>query len=443
MLRRYVRVAVLLSLSVAPLAAEADVIHVPSDQPTIQQGLDAASPGDTVLVAADTYAGTLNRDLDFAGKGITLRGESGVLSTFIDGEGAGRGFLFHSGEDTTAVVESFTIQGAAADTGAGAKCSGGSSPKFVGCRFIDNVATARGGGVCCRASSPVFRFCEFVGNDALGAPYSKGGAIACFNGAAPLIQGCSFTANTAPNDVGGAVSSESSSPSLTGCTFSENTSLFGGGAVYASSSASLTITDCEFTANTGSQGGAIYTQSCAPTVTRCSFKEHDQRAVSLLYGSSTGHFSYCTFIDNVSHFHSFDGADATFSNCTFTGSHVTTGGVTMNEASPTFENCVFAFSTLGPSVACETGTETPSFARCVVFANEGGNDLCGAVSDTLHRDPRFCNLAGQELDLCQNSVCAPDNNPWSQLIGAQGVGCPDCNSAAQPATWGSIKALYR
>ena len=36
------------------------VIHVPGDAPTIQQGIDMASPPDTVLVAADIYPEHIN-----------------------------------------------------------------------------------------------------------------------------------------------------------------------------------------------------------------------------------------------------------------------------------------------------------------------------------------------------------------------------------------------
>jgi hypothetical protein len=79
-------------------------------QPTIQAGIDVASPGDTVLVAAGTYAGTGNRDLDFAGKDLVLRSQAGPATTIIDCAGSGRGFLFHTFETPASVIEGFTIR---------------------------------------------------------------------------------------------------------------------------------------------------------------------------------------------------------------------------------------------------------------------------------------------------------------------------------------------
>ena len=37
------------------------------DFETLQEGMSAADPGDTILVAAGTYSGPLNRDIAFGG----------------------------------------------------------------------------------------------------------------------------------------------------------------------------------------------------------------------------------------------------------------------------------------------------------------------------------------------------------------------------------------
>lgn len=86
----------------------ASTINVPANQPTIQQGINAAVNGDTVLVAAGTYQENIN----FNGKAITVTSASGPAVTIIDGGQNGAVVTFSSSEPRTAVLSGFTIRNA-------------------------------------------------------------------------------------------------------------------------------------------------------------------------------------------------------------------------------------------------------------------------------------------------------------------------------------------
>jgi len=79
------RILVILGAAVLSvwISASADIINVPGDYPTIQQGIDACSAYDTIMVADGIY----NENLDISVP-VCLFGQSRD-NTIIDASGAG------------------------------------------------------------------------------------------------------------------------------------------------------------------------------------------------------------------------------------------------------------------------------------------------------------------------------------------------------------------
>jgi hypothetical protein len=164
----------------------------------IQEGIDAAVDGDTVVVLDGTYTGEGNRDLDFGGRLITLRSENGPDTCIVDCVREGRGFYFHNGETVDAVLNGFTVtSGYLIDAHGGAVHCYGSSPTLINCAFVGNTVEGeytRGPGVYCELSGLMLIDCLIARNTAGG-----GGAGAFITRSNPTITGCTITANAATN----------------------------------------------------------------------------------------------------------------------------------------------------------------------------------------------------------------------------------------------------
>jgi photosystem II stability/assembly factor-like uncharacterized protein len=65
--------------SVAKVGGEASVIYVPDDYPTIQVAVDAASPGDTIIVRDGTYIENVDVNKDH----LTIKSENGAGKTIV------------------------------------------------------------------------------------------------------------------------------------------------------------------------------------------------------------------------------------------------------------------------------------------------------------------------------------------------------------------------
>jgi predicted outer membrane repeat protein len=196
------------------------------DALTIQAGIDSASVGDTVLVAAGTYNGPGNRDLDFGGTDLVLLSEAGAELTIIDCEGSGRGFFFHSGETCAAVVEGVTVITGLEDVGGGILCID-SSPTIRSCTFSGNTATDAGGAMCVDYCSSTVSNCIFTDNRALEVSHWGGGGVYC-NESFLTFDNCIFSGNSA-EVAGGGMHCDYSSVIVRSCTFVGNSAPDGSG----------------------------------------------------------------------------------------------------------------------------------------------------------------------------------------------------------------------
>jgi hypothetical protein len=175
-MHRIIIVAVFLLM---PALLFATTIHVPADQPTIQAGIDAASAGDTVLVACGTYTwaseGTGNENgLIQLKNGIVLRSETGSPGcVVVDAEHMG-GVLYGMDPPITTTVIGLTLTNSSGD------CvdlhGAGNSAIFWNCVFTENDGTAVGCGIGYGAASFLdLNNCKIINNTGGGVKHLEGG----------------------------------------------------------------------------------------------------------------------------------------------------------------------------------------------------------------------------------------------------------------------------
>lgn len=108
--------ALILILTALPTFAATYIVKPDGtgDYPTIQAAIDAAVEGDIIELTDGTFTGDGNRDVEYLGKNITVRSQSGVPEACIidcetTPEDPHRGFYFHAGETLSARLEGITI----------------------------------------------------------------------------------------------------------------------------------------------------------------------------------------------------------------------------------------------------------------------------------------------------------------------------------------------
>lgn len=148
----------------SPLVTVSDgaTIRVPEDQPSIQQGIQAAFDGDIVLVSPGNYFEHIN----FFGKAISVQSAAGPLQTVIDG-GSPAGFpivTFETDEGPESVLTGFTIQHGRGPLTGGVWMDV-TSPTITGNVFRDNgEPSGIGAAIRGNSSSPLIEGNVFFGN---------------------------------------------------------------------------------------------------------------------------------------------------------------------------------------------------------------------------------------------------------------------------------------
>lgn len=257
--------------------ASANTILIPEDYTIIQNGIDASSDGDTVLVNAGFYSENIN----FNGKAIIVTSYYDVLddsllvaATVIDAGEDGSVVTFDSEENESSILAGFTLQngngnyedpdgnGSYYTYGGGVYCKD-SDPIIKDCIIQNNTGNAGGGGgVFCYNSSPTFIGCIIANN----STDDVGGGLYTRNNSNPHFEYCTFSNNYAEYGGGGYLRHEST-PSMTHVSFINNLSNNSGGAVVLKDDANLNATHFYVIGNEADGlGGGLYVNNASPQI---------------------------------------------------------------------------------------------------------------------------------------------------------------------------------
>ncbi len=396
------------------------------DVATIQAGVDAASPGDTVLLNSGVFSGAGNTDVDFKGKSIVVTSASGHSSTTIDCGGAARAFIFASGEGAGSVVSRLTITDGFHTSFGGAIYCASSSPTITENVFNGNQSTFRGGAVYCDTSTAVLTHNTFDSNNS-----GYGGAIWCSGGQSLSITDNEFVSNTA-NFSGGAIGNRETGTTISSNVFELNTATNDGGAIFSDQNSTSMIDANEFFNNSATgNGGAIACVMSSISTTLNLFKENSAVLGGAVY--------YNDFSSGGIDRNTFDSNEAT------SGSG---GGIyCTNYSAPPISKNIFSNSTAGNGVG--TGNDSVPLISCCCFFNNAGGDLLPPGSfnggGNFIANPQYCGIPGSgNYYLQADSPCTPGNHPNGascETIGAMPIACGTTSTKVK--TWGAIKDLYK
>ncbi|MCH7872202.1 MAG: right-handed parallel beta-helix repeat-containing protein [Planctomycetes bacterium] len=404
---------------------------------TIQAGIDAADPGDTVLVADGLYVGRNNYNLNFRGKSITVRSVSGPGQTTIDAQRASSssGFVFQGAETPEAVVEGFTITGA---TLSGIRVTNGAAPTIRDCALIANWSGLVGGGVNVDSRGEITLIDCVLDRNLSG----QGGGINVWENARATLIRCTISRNRVDITGGAAAMADRDSILiLESCIISDNESIG-----FAGSSAGVRIArgsfgslfNCLFYGNqaTGSGAGISITNDGAGEVINCTVSRNQAAGVGagLLVTEGVGDVVVLntTFWENVPDQISQQGGDLSVTYSDIEGSWPGEGNISLDPQFVAPFNGDFRLGVQSPAI--DTGDPA--------YDPPGGVDLDGNRRVWNHRVDigayEFGSFPHGDMN-CDGDINALDIEDFIDLLFNGGEPCNTCTGDTNAD--GNINAL--
>jgi len=251
---------------------------------SIQTAIQAAAPGDRVLVDAGTYVETL----DFLGKSIEVIGLAGPELTILDGGGAAPVVRFANNEGPATRLAGFTVRNGHASFGTGGVAvATGATPTLSDC-VVRNNSGKFGGGI---SGNPILERCAVVQNS---ASLSHGGGIY----GAPQMTHCVVANNSTTGRGGGLYVVGDAPVRVRDCFFVGNRSILGdggrGGGVYVATTADVRFERCVIAGNLsaggvfGSYGGGVQATSANTLLDHCDLLDNTLASTATTGGAVYG-----------------------------------------------------------------------------------------------------------------------------------------------------------
>ena len=248
----------LLLFVLIPFLSISQIINIPDDYPTIQQGIDVAVSGDTILVQPGIYLENINffgKNITIASLFLTTQDTTYISQTIIDGNQSGTVVTFENGESQYAVLSGFTITNGYSSTSGGAiSCVYSCNPHLENLIITENSALYNGGGIICGANACPSLEDVLITNNSAGA---DGGGVYCFNNSSPIFENVLIAYNISSSNGGGICCLENCPLNLSNVTLIENSAHKGGG-ILSTFNSSLNLSNIYIVGNSAIEGGGIF-----------------------------------------------------------------------------------------------------------------------------------------------------------------------------------------